>query len=482
MRLTRSPLLLTFALAFSLTGCMVGPEFVRPSTEAAATWNAPKPHGASLGSMAAWWSQFDDPTVARLVATAEADSPTLAQASAAIERARASLQSTEAGLIPNANAGASVTRSHQDTGTGGASDVTARSALVDASWEIDLFGKVRRGAQAAQARVDARVDDWHDARVSLAAEVADTYVQYRACELLVDVYEGELASVRATDKATSELVRAGFTAPAEGALASASVASTSSTLIAQRAECDLLVKSLVALTGQDEPSLRSMLDAGPRKVPQPTAFQVDAVPADLIRQRPDVASLEREAAATSAEIGVAQADLYPSLSLSGSISVSASSLVSGTTGWSFGPSISVPIFDGGRRRAAVRGAEASYDGAVAAYRQGVRQAVKEVEQSLVTLDRAARQTDEAERATRDYERYLRAIEVKWRAGMENLLTLEQARRTALAAEVQELAVKRQHVQAWISLYKAVGGGWTGGSSTGVAARSTSATPSPLSKD
>lgn len=445
-------------LCVVLAGCMAGAGYVRPTAEAPAAWQAPQPHGGSVGAIDAWWSQFGDPTVARLVELAEADSPSLAQAGAAIEKARAALRSTESGLLPSLTGGASATRSDQ---TGAV--VTTRNRAADASWEIDLFGKTRRQAQAADARVEARIGDWHDARVSLAAEVADTYVQYRACGLLVDAYQRELTSMRATDKATSDLVRAGFSATSDASLSGASVASTASTLVAQQAECELLVKSLVALTGQDEAALRVLLAQGKAALPQPAALDVAAVPADVLRQRPDLAALEREVAATSAEIGAARADLYPSLSLSGSISVSASDLASGATTWSFGPSLSIPLFDGGRRRAAVASAEASYDAAFAAWRQGVRTAIKEVEQALVALDRTARQAEQATRATRDYQSYLRATEAKWRAGMDNLLTLEQARRSALSAEVQELTLQRERVQAWISLYKALGGGWIEGS-------------------
>jgi outer membrane protein, multidrug efflux system len=451
-------LLSMVALGIALTGCLAGPTYVRPVPQAPATWSAPQPHDGSVEAMDTWWAQFDDPAIARLVALAEADSPTLASAWAAIEKARASQRSTNSGLFPGVNGNASATRS----GQGDAEATSTRHGAVDASWEIDLFGKLRRQSQAADARIEARIGDWHDARISLAAEVADTYVQYRACELLVDVYQREIDSIRATDKATSALVQAGFTAPAEAVLSSASVASTASTLIAQQAGCDLLVKALVALTGQEETSLRGVLAQGQGQLPQPAALDVAMVPADVLRQRPDLAALERQLAAASAEIGVARADLYPSLSLSGSISASAGNLVSGNPGWSFGPSLSIPLFDGGRRRAAVDSAQADYDSALAAYRQGVRQAIKDVEQSLVALDRSGRQAEQAARAAREYRRYLRTTEVKWRVGTENLLTLEQTRRSALSAEVQELTLQRERVQAWISLYKALGGDWTGG--------------------
>jgi multidrug efflux system outer membrane protein len=447
-------------LGLAQSGCAVGPDYRAPAPSVAAKWHAVLPHEGSIGSMAGWWNQFDDPVLGSLIAQAEADSPNLDKAWANIEKARATLTTARASGLPSLSGSGSLSRGKQQL-TQGSSPVlaTSRSADLDASWELDLFGKVRRNAQAAQARVEARVDDWHDARVSLAAEVADTYVQYRACGLLAEAYERELASMTETEKATAVAVRAGFTAPSDGALARASVASTTSTLLSQRAECELLVKTLVNLTGSDEGELRAVLAPGGAKVPQPAALAVRSVPAAALRQRPDLASSERELAATSAEIGVAVADLYPSLSLSGSITVSASSLSSPVTTWSLGPSLSVPLFDGGKRRAAVHSAQASYKSALASYRQSVRDVVKEIEQALVRLDSTAQRADQAEQAALEYRRYFEATEVNWRAGGASLLTLEEARRSALSAQIDQITLQRSRVQYWIALYKALGGGW-----------------------
>jgi NodT family efflux transporter outer membrane factor (OMF) lipoprotein len=446
----------------ALTACAtLGPNYKTPEPAAPSAWQAPLPlaHGGSVGQLTQWWQQFDDPVLARLVNLAEDGSPSLASAWANIEKARATLKSAGASAWPSVNANASASRSNQLQGTTGTVTGNSRSGGLDASWELDLFGKVRRNSEAAQARVQARTADWHDARVSLAAEVADTYVQYRACQLLADAYEREEVSNAETEKATAAAVKAGFNARSDGALARASLASARSTFVQQQASCELLVKSLVYLTGADEPALRTLVGPGNGQVPQPAALEVPAVPVDALRQRPDLASLERELAATSAEIGVAQADLYPSLSLSGSVTVSATSLVSPATSWSFGPSLSLPLFDGGKRHAAIDGAQAGYDGALASYRQGVRTVVKEVEQSLVNLDSTARRAEQADSAAREYRDYFRAIEANWRAGSDSLLTLEEARRSALSAEVTRLTLQRDRVQYWIALYKALGGGW-----------------------
>ncbi len=457
--------LLLASLSMVVTGCLVGRNYVEPIPEAPTVWHAPLPHGGQVQAMANWWEQFNDPTLNRLVQLAESDSPSLGKAWANIEKARATSQSTKAGALPTVNASGSVSRGdqamQQGSGTSGGV-VESRSSGLDASWEIDLFGKIRRGAEAAGARIEARVDNWHDARVSLGAEVADTYVQYRSCGLLAQAYERSLTSMTQTQLATQQLVDAGFKPPAEGALARASLASTRSTQLSQRAQCDLLVKSLVNLTGTDEDSLRAILSQSADEVPHPALLSVHAVPADVLRQRPDLAAVERELAAASAEIGVAQADLYPSLSLSGSLTISASDLVNSTKSWSFGPSMSIPIFDGGRRLAAVDSARASYASALADYRQGVRDAVEEVERALVNLDSTAQRAEQAEQAYEEYRRYFHATEASWRAGRESLITLEEARRSALSAEIQRITLQRDRVSYWIALYKALGGGWEPG--------------------
>ncbi|OZI71557.1 efflux transporter outer membrane subunit [Bordetella genomosp. 12] len=452
------------ALTLTLPACtMVGPDYRAPDAAAPATWEAPMPHGGREVSLRNWWGQFNDKTLDALIAAAMNDSPTLDQAWANIESARANVDTARSGLSPTVDANASLLRARQRQGEEVDTLTTTRSAGFDASWEIDLFGKIRRKAQAADARLQARVGDWHQARVSLAAEVADDYVQYRGCQLLGGAYEQELASMQKTMAATTASVDAGFTSPANGALARASLASTRASLQAQRAECQLLVKSLVALTGLPETDLRRQLDpqgSPPPGLPVPAAFTLDALPADVLRQRPDIAALERDLAATSASIGAAQADLYPSLTLSGSISLSASQLASGAASWSFGPALSLPFLDGGARRAAVASAQADYQSALAQYRQGVRTAIKEVEQALVQLDGAASRATFAAEAARDYRSFEQATEVQWQAGGASLLDLEEARRSALNADIEHITLLRNQVQYWIALYKAAGGGWT----------------------
>jgi NodT family efflux transporter outer membrane factor (OMF) lipoprotein len=446
-------------VCLATAGCAVGSDYTPPATRTTAQFTAPRPHGGSTAGLVGWWDRFDDPALPRLLTLAEIDSPSLAQTWANIQVARATLAGDRADQWPSLTASGSAGRGKQQSTAGAAMTSNSLSASLDASWEVDLFGKLRRTAEAAESRLAARTDDWHDARVSLAAEVADTYVQYRACQLLVTAYDDEAQSQQATAAATDVSVRAGFTSTADGALARAGAASAWATLTAQRAECDLLVKSLVDLTGAAEPDLRDILTQSPARLPQPAVFAVDSVPAALLVQRPDVASAERELAAANAEIGVAEADRYPSLSLGGSITRSGASLGTLLTTWLVGPSVSLPVFDAGKRAAAVDSAQAVHDFRLATWRQSVRTAVKEVEQALVRLDNATRRTGDLQAAAQGYRQYFESIDRNWRAGGASLLDREQARRNALSAEISFITVQRDQIQYWIALYKALGGGW-----------------------
>jgi len=446
-------------LCLGLAACAAGPNYQPPVAAAPPQWSAPLPHGGSTETLIGWWDGFGDPVLPQLLRLAERDSPSLAKAWANIQKARATLVTGQAAAWPSLTGSGSAQRARAKADMGDTKIGNTLSSGLDASWEIDVWGKVRRTGEAAEARIQARTDDWHDARVSLAAEVADTYVQYRACRLLVNAYDDEARSQRATAQATAVSRAAGFTSPADNSLAQASAASAQATLTAQQAECDVLVKTLVDLTGTAESDLRPLLVQSPDRLPRPSAFAVERVPAAALAQRPDLASQERELAAASAEIGIAQADRYPSLSLGGSITRSGADLGSLLTTWLLGPTVSLPLLDGGKRAAAVDSARASYDYQSAAYRQGVRTALKEVEQALVRLDGASRRTLDSEAAAQGYRDYFQAVDSNWRAGGASLLTREQARRDALAAEITFITVQRDQIQYWIALYKALGGGW-----------------------
>jgi len=228
-------------------------------------------------------------------------------------------------------------------------------------------------------------------------------------------------------------------------------------------QCEIDLKTLVALTGLDEPALRARLaSAAPLKAPD-ALFTITSLPAQVLAQRPDVYAAEREVAAASAEVGNAQAQRYPRLTLNGSIGrgqvrTGGASVTSNV--WTIGPlAVSVPLFDGGQRAANVDTARARYDEAAQVYRSTARQAVSEVEQALVRLSSTAERSSDAQQAAAGYRQSFEATQARWRGGLASLVELEDARRAALASETALVTLEQERMAAWIALYRAAGGGW-----------------------
>nr|WP_321461917.1 efflux transporter outer membrane subunit [uncultured Cohaesibacter sp.] len=443
-----------------LSGCVVTTNERQPDLAITTMWHETLPHGGQSANMLSWWQSFGDSSLLQLIELAQTENPDLASAAADIEKARATLASSRAALLPTLDGSGAL----EGGGTEGeranrVEEATTTSGALDATWEIDLFGKNRLTRDAARERLGKQLANWHDARVSLAAEVADDYVQYRACRQLESVYQQELVSQRETIAATQKAVGSGFSSSSDLALAKASAASSASTLTEQKAECRILVKTLAQLTGGDETRVSNLLGKGRTAIPLAGKFNVNRVPAEAIRQRSDIQTLEREVAASIAELGVAKADLYPSLSLGGTITISSSTMSGQSAPWSFGPALSLPLFDGGTRRAAVKSALADYHAAVAEYKSGVLGAVQEVEAALVHVNSTRLRMGDAKDAAENYRSYFDAIDINWKAGNASLLDREEARRSALSAEVTLIEIRRDATRYWIELYKALGGGW-----------------------
>lgn len=425
-------------------------------------WFAARPHSGAPGQLHAWWTQFDDPLVPRLIAQAQSRNPSLAVATARVAQARAAARAAGATGRPTLDANLALARSHAELPPSPGTATTLGGSL-DARWEIDLFGGSADTRRAASERAAAGEMQWHDARVSLAAEVASTYVALRACEAVLEVYTQDAASLDQTAALTRKKVDAGFDAPANGALSQASAADAANRVVGQRAECDVTLKALAALTVQPEDALRQALLSRRGVMPQPSIFDVGAIPTEVLSQRPDLIAAERELVAAAADVGAAEADRWPRLDLTGSIGRGAvrsgGTTLSGTS-WSIGAGLLAPLFDAGRRKASAEGARARYDEARANWQVRALGAVREVEEALVRLDASTRREADARRAAQGYAEFFKASETQWRVGSGSLLDLEQARRSLLSANAALVQVQRERVSAWITLYKSVGGGWS----------------------
>lgn len=451
---------LAACLPLALAACATTPPPSRVAAPPPVAWQAPLPHQGSLDSLAQWWSQWGDPLLVDLIREAQDLSPGVAQARSRLVQAQAARSASRAALGPSLDGQASAGRGFNEQIAAVAS--TAQAGL-QAQWEIDLWGGNAAADTAARERLAGAQALWHEARVSVAAEVALQYSSLRTCLQQQEIAERDAQSRAETARLSELSERSGFTAPATHALARASAAEAVARAAQQRMQCAVELKTLVALTGRDEAALRPQLSASPAQPAPEALFSIDRLPAQVLAQRPDVYQAEREVAAASADVGQAQAQRYPRLGLSGAVGA-ARVRTGGTTTdlstWSIGPlTLSVPLFDGGRRAAQEEAARARYDEAAALYRARVRLAVSEVEQALVRLHSSAERNDSARTAAEGYRASFAATEARWRAGMASLVELEDARRTALAAQNALTALQHERTAAWVALYRAAGGGW-----------------------
>lgn len=479
----KNKLLLLSALCLTLNGCSAmqklsqkhNPQNTVSNTKIADKWQASLPHGGSQANLAQFWQQFDDALLLELIAAAQTESATLASAKARIAQARAKRVQTDAALLPAVDGSASASRSVQQPATsvqgngvqgGGSSAYNNAKVDVQASWELDIFGVNHATRDANLAQENAAQANWHDARVAVAAELANAYFSQRFCEKQLNILEADAKSRAESLRLTEITVAAGFSAPASAHLARASMADAAQQIKAQLAQCDLDVKALVALTGLDESALREKLKSqsfNPNNNALNSLFSMSEVPAQIITQRPDINAAEADLISAATDIRSTYAESLPKVSLNGSIGwmrLSGSNFSSNGKTWSLGPiSITFPIFHPGVAEAGLASAEANYEDKAATYRSKVRYAVKEVEDALVNLHSAnTRQADISE-AVKNYQASFSATETKVKAGFANLIELEEQRRSLLLTETTALNNLKQRTLAWVSLYRAAGGGW-----------------------
>lgn len=467
-RTVRAALLLSL-LSLLLSACgSISALLPSPKPEPAAPgqWFAPVPgegalaHDGQVAALADWWRQQQDPLLLELIDAAQDVSSSVSAARARIAQANAERLAAGGALQPTLDAGVSAQRRSAFPPFPGGN---VYQGSVQASWEMDVFGANRLALDAAQRRAQGAEANWHEARVSVAAETANQYYALRGCRRLLLLAEADQASRLEIARLTELAVTAGFQPPANAALARAAAAEGRGQLTALRAQCELDVKALVMLTGIDERDLRGKLDAVPATLALPTPVSLQALPAATLAQRPDVYAAAQQVAAASSEVGSAEARRYPRLSLSGSIGRNRFETSDGAfnlNSWSVGPvALSLPIFDGNRRRANIAVAAARYEEAANDYRAVVRRAVREVEESLVNLDSIAARSDDAQIAIDGFTVSLEAARLRYERGMSSLIELEQARRSKLAAETALVTLQRERVAAWIALYRAAGGGW-----------------------
>lgn len=452
-------------LAVALGGCAaVGPDYSEPQLAVPAGWSA----GTGTDAMdavllARWWHGFGDPVLDRLVADALAANLDLAQARARLREARARRGVAGAALMPSVDASLSGSRSRSSGQSGSGSTRELYSAGFDASWELDVFGGLRRSVEAAQADLEASVESLSDTRVSLAAEVALNYIDLRTAEQRLAIAEESIASRGENHQIIRWRQQAGLVSELDLAQATTDLESTRAVLPPLRTAVTEAKNRLAVLLGRNPGELESLVHAD-RPIPLAAAEIVAAIPADTLRQRPDVRVAERRLAAQTARLGEAEAARYPSFRLSGSLGLEALELDAladrGANTHSLFGGITAPVFNAGRIAANIEIQDALVEQARLAYRAAVLAALEEVENALTAVANTDARRAKLAEAAAAARTTLAIAEYRYASGLADFLSVLDAQRTQLSLDEQLAGSTGELARAQIRLYKALGGGWS----------------------
>ncbi|WP_226015849.1 efflux transporter outer membrane subunit [Novosphingobium sp. FKTRR1] len=471
---------LTTPFAMLLAGCAVGPTYLAPTAPTLgvpAAWSVPAT--ASREDLAAWWRRFDDPVLSALIDKAMAGNLDIAQAQARLRQAREALVQSRSGLFPTLSASGSGGRNEALAGTLSptGSGATSLSLGLDASYQADVFGGVRRSVEASSADLAASGFTLAATQLSMESELARNYMQARGFQQQLDLARATLAIQDDNLSIAQFRVQAGLVTSVDVESARASRAQAAAVIPQVEQSFAAAVARIAVLTGEAPGALRPLL-ATPAPIPTGPANIALGIPADLLRRRPDVLSAERNLAAASARIGVAQARLYPALSFTGSLASSAGAvrtLFDTITGSLFA-NLAQTLFDGGSRRAQTRSARAGADLAFAAYKSSVLRAIEDTENAAGALDSAeAREVQFALAATAAQNSAILARS-QYRAGLTDFTTLNTQESALVNARTSLLQARADKAQALVTLFVALGGGWSGADLAPAAAATPSSSP------
>lgn len=451
-----------------MSACSVGPNYVRPDMTAPGGykemdgWKVARPQDNTLRGP--WWEMFNDPELNALEAQVDISNQNIALAEAAFRRARALVQEARAQYFPTITIGFGATSGTRSTTIGTGSDAkrtttTTFSLPVDVSWEIDLWGRVRRLVESERAGAQASAADLENARLSARTELAQDYFQLRALDAQKRLLDETVADYQKSLEVTQNRYQAGVVSRSDVLQAETLLKSTQAQAIdvgVQRAQLEHAIALLVGKSPAEVSVSVSPLTAEPPDIPV-------GLPSELLERRPDIAGAERRVAAANAQIGVAEAAYFPTLSLTASAgfqSTDISKLVSGPSHfWSVGPAISQVVFDGGLRRAQTEEARALYDSSIALYRQTVLTGFQEVEDNLAALRILQSEAQVQSEAVKSAQQTVTVVSNQYRAGVVNYLDVIVVQTAALNNERTAISLLGNRLNATVLLIKALGGGW-----------------------
>lgn len=465
-----SSLLFGVAVCLWQGGCAVGPDYESPAIEIPEAWTQPMAWNrlapVTAKQWAQWWTCLDDPFLDTLIERATQENLDLYSARMRIEESRAYRAYVAGSRLPQVEGGASYTRNrYSENGLSGGTgeDMGLYAGGFDASWELDLFGGVRREVESAQASFEAVIDAYYGQQIALQAEVASAYVDLRTVQKRLQYALDNIETQRKTLQLTQNLFEAGKTSEVDVTRAKADLASTEADVPTLRLSETQTLNRLAVLLGGMPGDLGQRLRE-PGAIPQIGQPWAMGLPADLLRRRPDIRQAERELAAQVAQIGVATAERYPSFSLSGTFELQARQLSDwgnmASRYYSFGPNLRWNLFSGHRITSNIKMQESLAEQARAQYEQTVLTAVEEVENDLSAYVEQQSREQALQRAATAAEKSVQLVQTRYQNGLSPFQDVLDTQRT-LVQQQDNLALSQGDVvQAMIGLYKALGGGWS----------------------
>jgi outer membrane protein, multidrug efflux system len=454
------------AVLVSIPGCGVPSKSVGGNLPLPAEWQnvAHFPVTSAGRDLSRWWRRFDDPTLSRIISDALVSSPDIATAAARIKESRARRSAATASLLPSLTGSASSSSTATDRNDRGTSSSTSLSAGLSASWEVDLFGKNLSSVEATTAQLAASQENFNSAQTVLAAEIAIAYTNLRVSEASMVVLQETIKSREETNQLAAWRTQSGEADSLESSQALSSLEQARAAIPPLQQSVAQSRNLLTLLAGKAPGALDGLLSSGKKTIPTPARSLAIGIPADTLRQRPDVRLAGYQLLAAAASTRAADAARYPSLNLSGSLGLN--SLSSGklfnpetaTAGIIAG--ITSPIFDGSRIRSNIAAQSAVEEQAYQAYRKSILTALSEVEDSLTACRRISERLDILEKAIAAAREADRLARQRYQAGVTDLLTVLDSQRTLLGLQDSLANVRASRTIAYIQLYKALGGGWS----------------------
>jgi NodT family efflux transporter outer membrane factor (OMF) lipoprotein len=462
--------------ALALSACAAGPDYRAPGPVGLgvpAAYSQGSGGAVDEASLATWWAQLNDPALSGLIDRAIANNLDIVQAQARLRQARESLRQANGAFLPQVSGSATGGRNYSSQDAGGRLDSSGNpigggssnwsssySVRANASWQLDLFGELSRSAEAARADLAASGYDLANVRMTIISELVTNYVQARLAQEQLRVARETQAIQKDNFDIANWRLQAGLVSSLDAEQARAQLAQTNATIPQQEASLRGSLNRIAVLTGQAPGEATRALET-PAPIPTASTQIAIGIPADTLRQRPDVRSAERALAAATARIGVAQAQLYPSLGISGNIGTTSNSfkdLFSLITGGVFA-NVAQTIFDGGRLASQVRSQKAATDAAFAAYKQSVLTALEDVENAMASLSSARIRKGEFATATQASNNAAIMARSQYQAGLIDFQTLSQTENSLLTARNSLAGAEADETLAIAQLYNALGGGW-----------------------